>query len=86
MSIPLPVHVGTSSTSTNDDGGALWSGFYKKTLRERQDLLRRVYPHLFPSSPAAASAAASSAADQGAFPVRGLDERIADTMVENCIG
>ena len=24
----------------------IWSGFFKKTLRERQDQIRLVYPHL----------------------------------------
>ncbi|KNE65124.1 hydroxymethylglutaryl-CoA reductase, degradative [Allomyces macrogynus ATCC 38327] len=124
---------------------SIWSGFYKKALKERQAQLRLAFPHLFPatttvkplvhggaaalttasdsppqspsladsghasgkvsglgrvhgavlspnaslSASGASTTSLSSAMNGGAednFPIRGLDERIADNMVENCIG
>ena len=57
-------------------GPDLWSGFYKKTLGERHDLLRMVYPALFP-----AGGAQAPAEERGVLPATS-----ADLMVENCIG
>ena len=56
-------------------GPDLWSGFYKKTLGERHDLLRMVHPAVFPE-------------DEKVGPEnRGLlPSDKADLMVENCIG
>ena len=45
----------------------LWSGYFKKTLRERQDQLSLVFPHLNEAP-------------------SGLENNVADVMVENCIG
>ncbi|KNE54228.1 hydroxymethylglutaryl-CoA reductase, degradative [Allomyces macrogynus ATCC 38327] len=131
--------------STQDIRPSIWSGFYKKALKERQAQLRLAFPHLFPatttvkplvhgaaaslatasdsppqspsladsgqaggkpsglgrlhgvvlspnaslSASGASTTSLSSAMNGGAednFPIRGLDERIADNMVENCIG
>ncbi|KAJ3373792.1 hypothetical protein GGF31_008677 [Allomyces arbusculus] len=129
--------------SMQDLRPSIWSGFYKKALKERQAQLRLAFPHLFPatttvkplvhgaslatasdsppqspsladsgnaighagklgrvhgavlspnaslSASGASTTSLSSAMNGGAednFPIRGLDERIADNMVENCIG
>ncbi|KAJ3351090.1 hypothetical protein GGF32_004453 [Allomyces javanicus] len=132
--------------SMHDMRPSIWSGFYKKALKERQAQLRLAFPHLFPatttvkplvhgaaaaslatasdsppqspsladsgnasahggtpgrvhgavlspnaslSASGASTTSLSSAINGGAednFPIRGLDERIADNMVENCIG
>jgi hydroxymethylglutaryl-CoA reductase len=108
-----------------------WSGFYKKSLRERQTQLKLVFPQVFTSSTPSSSVSSvyvtpdaspcsspisvdfSSANDQNIFshsilndnndinylmnklealsdkklfPINGLDENIADNMIENCIG
>jgi degradative hydroxymethylglutaryl-CoA reductase len=47
-----------------------WSGFYKKTLNERKQQLRLAFPHL-------------SLADHI---IPRLQEPVADSMIENCIG
>ena len=52
------------------DAMAVWSGFFKKTLRERQDQIRLVYPDV----------------DISVLHDGGLLEPVADVMVENCIG
>lgn len=49
---------------------AVWSGFFKKTLRERQDQIGLVYPHL----------------DLSVLQNGGLEGSVADVMIENCIG
>ncbi|KAL7753252.1 hypothetical protein RI367_001027 [Sorochytrium milnesiophthora] len=149
MAPPPRIDSSFASLHKMDCHPSVWSGFYKKALKERQQQLRLAFPHLFPSPPPAAFAAPSStrssfllvgsepaspaasppaspsldprlaaalsssspgplsdahlaslssssvagtvpggsttAVDDG-FPVRGLDERIADNMVENCIG
>ncbi|KAJ3021262.1 hypothetical protein HKX48_008891 [Thoreauomyces humboldtii] len=93
----------------------VWSGFYKKALKERQNQLRLVFPGLFPPNIASPAAAAGPAVNEltrtpspssdsegssdesgdGAplgdrgntlFPLNGLDENVADNMVENCVG
>ncbi|KAI9014630.1 hydroxymethylglutaryl-CoA reductase [Gaertneriomyces semiglobifer] len=76
---------------------SIWSGFYKKALRERQNQLRLVYTHLFPSTPTALALSHTSSSSSknlpstpepinDTFPLNGLDEHIADNMVENCVG
>lgn len=125
--IPLPTTNGTRSTMTNTDltkpigpnyfnNHQIWSGFYKKALKERQQQLKLVFPHLFPPStsspntPSAMSRTGSNAsikslqqkigeaprsanADESVFvneengwPINGLDEEVANNMIENCIG
>jgi hypothetical protein len=32
----------------NDQNPSIWAGFYKKTLQERQDQLKLVFPQLHP--------------------------------------
>lgn len=49
---------------------SIWSGFHKKTLRERQEQVRLIFPSL----------------DLSAVANGGLSGEIADLMVENCIG
>ncbi len=44
---------------------SIWSGFFKKTLRERQDQISLVYPHL----------------DMGVLDDGGLPGSVADVMV-----
>ncbi|CAG8640561.1 14344_t:CDS:2 [Dentiscutata heterogama] len=108
--------------------GSVWSGFYKKTLKERQNQLKIAFPDLFnlPSSatsivPSVYSTPLTSICnspisrenseandtlnsinneqfnylvkkleslniDQDLFPINGLDEHIADKMIENCVG
>ncbi|CAG8773315.1 1266_t:CDS:2 [Gigaspora margarita] len=117
--------------------GSAWSGFYKKTLKERQNQLKITFPDLFdPPSPATSIAPSVSPVssvystpltsicsspisreyseenksndtlnginneqfnylikkleslniDQDPFPIKGLDEHIADKMIENCVG
>lgn len=51
---------------------SLWSGFFRKTVRERQDQLGLVFSHLKDSTPVLNSG--------------GLNPTGADVMVENCIG
>lgn len=51
----------------------LWSGFHKKVLKERQDFLRLLMPHVFADT-------------HDGFPFQGLRGEAADHMVENCIG
>lgn len=58
------------SEAEKRDAMAIWSGFFKKTLRERQDQVRLVYPHL----------------DISVLHNGGLSGSVADVMVENCIG
>ncbi|KAI9189216.1 hypothetical protein H9P43_000644 [Blastocladiella emersonii ATCC 22665] len=141
-SVATPVAANAASSGEHP---SIWSGFYKKALKERQSQLRLAFPHLFPSvsngaasgadkttrsgssTPTGAespsllmsgdsktlrmaaingnaslnsslnasvvsndsSAGISSTALNGVaddFQIRGLDERIADNMVENCIG
>ncbi|KAI9141159.1 hypothetical protein BKA69DRAFT_1076460 [Paraphysoderma sedebokerense] len=97
---------------------SIWSGFYKKALKERQNQLKLAFPNLFPSttngnspvtSPSGSPSlgplndskysslnsgySATQKINNGTtisqldeFPIKGLDERIADNMVENCIG
>jgi len=92
---------------------SLWSGFYKKPLRERQNQLRLMFPNLFRTAPpdggapergdgaeTGGAAAAKSTSPlrsprkpggaggelDDAFPIRGLDDAVADNMIENCIG
>jgi hydroxymethylglutaryl-CoA reductase len=113
---------------------AIWSGFYKKPLCERQTQLKLVFPQVFTPSPTSSSAASSvyvtpdttscnspisdfspETNDQNTFspilnnnnkinylinkleslstddnkkpfPINGLDENIADNMIENCVG
>jgi hypothetical protein len=70
----------------------IWSGFHKKPLRERQAQLRLVYPSLFTknehiqlhSEPIQDGQDRSTSLPN--WPFNGLDERLADFMVENCIG
>jgi hypothetical protein len=38
---------GQESLPTPEFKPSLWSGFYKKTIKERQNLLKLLYPHLF---------------------------------------
>lgn len=49
---------------------SLWSGFYKKSLAERQAQLQLIYPELFENISLDAY----------------LDEQTANNMIENCIG
>ena len=111
---------------------ASWSGFYKKSLHERQSQLKLVFPKVFASSSSSAVSSvyvtpdtspcsspisdfSSETNDQNTlshsilndknknylidkleslstdnkkkpFPINGLDENIADNMIENCIG
>ena|SRR5581483_9723941 len=115
---------------------ASWSGFYKKSLHERQTQLKLVFPKVFDSSSTSSSVVSSvyvtpdtspcsspisdfsfETNDQNTpsystslndkdkinylvnkleslstdnnkkpFPINGLDENIADNMIENCIG
>ncbi|TPX31739.1 hydroxymethylglutaryl-CoA reductase (NADPH) [Synchytrium microbalum] len=103
---------------------SIWSGFYKKAIKERQAQLKLVFPDLFtpalanngvplsqspshngstvfqhdqqPQTDANGSGVAmnrslgsqglSDGAAEEAFPIRGLDEQIADNMIENCVG
>lgn len=53
------------SATEKQEAMSVWSGFFKKTLRERQDQIQLVYPHLD-----------LSALDQG-----GLPGTVADVMV-----
>ncbi|KAL6600006.1 hypothetical protein LY90DRAFT_524166 [Neocallimastix californiae] len=96
----------------------IWSGFYKKALKERQNQLKLAFPNLFPPtspiisrssflhSPSSGSVPnlTKSASDvsihrnesssdisslgipEEKFPITSLDERIADNMIENCVG
>lgn len=96
----------------------IWSGFYKKALKERQNQLKLAFPHLFPpTSPTlitksitpspsfnAVQHLTESASDisihrnesssdlstltstEEQFPIKSLDEHIADNMIENCVG
>ncbi|CAG8804617.1 36914_t:CDS:2, partial [Racocetra persica] len=114
--------------------GSAWSGFYKKTLNERQNELKLAFPDLFnlppPNNVPSVYATPSSSicnsplspicrspislnyskeneskegindeqlnylikkleplsVDQNPFPIKGLEEHIADKMVENCVG
>ncbi|KXS22108.1 substrate-binding domain of hmg-CoA reductase [Gonapodya prolifera JEL478] len=59
----------------------LWSGFYKKGLRERQYQLKLGFPNLFSRSDGA-----DTDGDDEMFPINGLDEEVANNMIENCIG
>jgi hypothetical protein len=106
---------------------SIWTGFYKKTIKERQDQLRQVFPKLFStvftrsaiSSPALprkgtpdgnsnhskpeapilpsqilrersqisfSSLNGTDSSARSDFPLNGLDEDIAENMVENCVG
>lgn len=51
-----------------------WSGFYNKTIKERQDLIELMYPHIFQPS-------GQSIEQRTALPVHR-----ANHMIENCIG
>ncbi|KAI9328795.1 hydroxymethylglutaryl-CoA reductase [Obelidium mucronatum] len=91
-----------SSVEMSTQNQSIWSGFHKKALRERQNQLRLVYPQLFPSSKTALTTSPSEIdltnlstaslaglnvdLSEQAFPVTGLDETVADNMIENCIG
>ncbi|KAI9219245.1 hypothetical protein BC828DRAFT_386598 [Blastocladiella britannica] len=142
-----PVPKSASSTSMTVPGGgrgapgsgdapSIWAGFYKRSLKERQNRIRLAFPHMFdeaasawlndsgtsevptqtspqrssssgtdnPSLASSLDAAAISpgmlrmavSGSNGAgipmslmddkFPICGLDEDIADHMIENCIG
>lgn len=48
----------------------VWTGFYKKTIAERQLQLTLAFPNLF----------------QDSGRIHGLKEQVADSMIENCIG
>ncbi|KAI8819603.1 uncharacterized protein EV422DRAFT_588398 [Fimicolochytrium jonesii] len=93
----------TQQKSADSGFHSIWSGFYKKALRERQNQLRLAFPGLFPPGSKAGSSApsdesgSSSSGDEGEgngrkstppapFPLNGLDEQIANNMVENCVG
>ncbi|KAI8907742.1 hypothetical protein DFJ77DRAFT_434250 [Powellomyces hirtus] len=112
----------TTVTAKNSEAAfhSIWSGFYKKALKERQNQLRLVFPTLFPStavtttsptaspispnhdlsrtsSPSSESDASSDESGERStprgkvngnalFPLNGLDENVADNMVENCVG
>jgi hypothetical protein len=52
---------------------AIWSGFDRKSIKERQELLRWMMPHVFVDA-------------KDSFPFLGLHEDIANQMIENCIG
>lgn len=59
----------------------IWSGFHRKTWRERQEALKISFPDVFPDEDDA----------DGEHPVefplsRALPVSIADQMVENCVG
>ncbi|KAJ3153931.1 hypothetical protein HDU89_008797 [Geranomyces variabilis] len=120
----IPAAAGAASPASEAAFHSIWSGFYKKALKERQNQLRLVFPALFPStaaispspSPSPLSTPTSSTAsstpevrasspssdsessDESAerktrgreaaalFPLNGLDENVADNMVENCVG
>lgn len=122
----LPVHVNHQVT---------WSGFYKKSLRERQTQLKLVFPQVFTSSTPSSVVSSvyvtpdtspcsspisvdfssktndqnthshsilndnneinylinkletlETLSDKKLFPINGLDENIADNMIENCVG
>jgi hypothetical protein len=60
----------------------MWSGFYKKPLLERQSQLKLVFPQLFSKD----GANETGMQELNNWPFQGLDERLADFMVENCIG
>ncbi|KAJ3160874.1 hypothetical protein HDU86_008235 [Geranomyces michiganensis] len=115
---------GTASPAASEAAfHSIWSGFYKKALKERQNQLRLVFPALFPSTVAISSSPSpastptlsttssssevrasspssdSESSDESAaerkapgrepaalFPLNGLDENVADNMVENCVG
>ncbi|TPX62006.1 hydroxymethylglutaryl-CoA reductase (NADPH) [Spizellomyces sp. 'palustris'] len=92
---------GKLAVSQRESFHSIWSGFYKKALKERQNQLRLVYTHLFPSQPSklVSPLSAGPRSSNGvpaeppspepiddAFPLNGLDEQIADNMVENCVG
>ena len=56
----------------------LWSGFYKKTVHERLDLIRQ---HV-----ANRDNAANHPVNTPIDDFNGLDTKVADKMIENCIG
>lgn len=61
----------------------MWSGFYKKSVKERQAQLKLIYPHLFHQRNS------QPHDEEGAsfiFPLSGLDPQVGDQMVENFIG
>ncbi|KAJ3339682.1 hypothetical protein HDU93_007908 [Gonapodya sp. JEL0774] len=60
----------------------IWSGFYKKGLRERQHQLKLAFPNLF--SQVDTNGTEEDSGDM--FPINGLDEDVANNMIENCIG
>lgn len=67
---------------------SVWSGFYNKTLRERSDVLTLMYPRLTQLQQQQQAAAASvSSSDHESGPKLGeVPMRVANIMIENCIG
>jgi len=77
----------------------MWSGFYKKPLKERQQQLRLMFPLLFgvpegatrhsgefPNGDTSGTTGDAAAIDPAPFPIDGLDPFLAENMIENCIG
>ena len=67
---------------SNEMDSRIWSGFHRKTIQERQQVLKLSFPNLF---------AVDDDGDDGATPhgfpmARPLPITVADQMVENCIG
>ena len=67
---------------TSESQDSIWSGYYKKSLLERQNQLKSIYPSLFPKE----STDEAGEERPNTWPFQGLDERLADLMTENCIG
>ncbi len=68
---------------------SLWSGFYKKALKERQNQLKLAFPNLFNESSSSLGEEESEStvsSPESAFPIGGLQDEIADVMIENCVG
>jgi hypothetical protein len=56
-----------SVTSASKNKASIWSGFHQKTIKDRVNLLKKIYPHL----------------DEVALQNGGLTLSRADLMVEN---
>ena len=69
---------------SNEMDSRIWSGFHRKTVQERQQVLRLSFPNLFAVDE---DAEGDDGATPHGFPMaRPLPITVADQMVENCIG
>ena len=75
----------------------VWSGFYRKALKERQQQLKLAFPSIFSTkqdrTKQNAELNSDSSDDLGVaqptsvgFPLCPIHEDIADNMIENCVG